>query len=84
VEVLFDERADSPGVKFNDADLIGLPIRVTVGARSLKEGNIELKRRDQNERLLIPIGEAIETIKVVMSDLESEVMATVIEMPMKV
>jgi len=83
VEVLFDDRADSPGVKFNDADLIGLPIRVTVGARSLKEGNIELKRRDQNDRLLIPIDEAIETIKVVMSDLKSEIMATVIEMPMK-
>jgi len=83
VEVLFDDRADSPGVKFNDADLIGLPIRVTVGARSLKEGNIELKRRDQSDRLLIPIDEAVGTIKVVMSVLKSEIMATVIEMPMK-
>lgn len=83
VEVLFDDRADSPGVKFNDADLIGLPIRVTVGARSLKEGQIEMKRRDQSERRLVPLGEAIETVKTEMAVLEAEIMAKVVAAPMK-
>ncbi len=82
VEVLFDDRDVSAGVKFNDADLIGLPIRVTVGARSLKQMSVEMKRRDQSERLLIPLNEAIETIKMVMSVLKSEIISNVIEMPM--
>ncbi len=82
VEVLFDDRADSAGVKFNDADLIGVPIRVTVGARSLKEGNIEMKRRDQSDRLLIPLSEALETLKTVMSVLKSEIMASVVDVEM--
>ena len=43
VEVLFDDRSDSPGVKFNDADLIGLPIRVTVGDREVKLTNTEFR-----------------------------------------
>jgi prolyl-tRNA synthetase len=51
LDVLFDEREESPGVKFNDADLIGLPIRITMGERSLKEGVVELKlRRDEEKR----------------------------------
>ncbi len=50
-EVLYDDREEpSPGVKFADADLIGLPLRITVSARSLEQGGVELKRRDQDER----------------------------------
>jgi prolyl-tRNA synthetase len=45
VEVLFDDREESPGVKFNDADLIGAPIRLTVSSRNHKAGVIELQRR---------------------------------------
>ena len=45
VEVLYDDRKESPGVKFADADLIGLPIRLTVGNRTLKEGRVEMKLR---------------------------------------
>ena len=45
IEVLFDDRAERPGVKFKDHDLIGCPIRVAVGGRALKEGNIEVKLR---------------------------------------
>ncbi len=45
IEVLLDDRDERPGIKFKDADLIGIPLRVTVGARSLKEGNVELKIR---------------------------------------
>ena len=59
VEVLYDDRMDSPGVKFNDADLIGCPIRVTVGERSLKQGGVEVKRRNTAEIDLIPVDELI-------------------------
>jgi len=47
VEVLWDDRDERPGVKFKDADLIGIPLRVTVGAKGLTTGHIELKPRDQ-------------------------------------
>jgi prolyl-tRNA synthetase len=48
IEVLYDDRDERPGVKFNDADLIGLPIRVTVGKKGLAEGKVELSlRRDR-------------------------------------
>ncbi|MEW5831093.1 MAG: YbaK/EbsC family protein [Chloroflexota bacterium] len=53
--VLFDDRDERAGVKFNDADLIGPPLRVTVGERGLKEGVVELKRRDSSEKGLVPI-----------------------------
>lgn len=46
IEVLYDDREATPGVKFNDADLIGVPLRLTVSARSLRNGGIEMKRRD--------------------------------------
>jgi prolyl-tRNA synthetase len=59
VETLLDDRAESPGVKFNDADLIGLPIRITVGERGLKQGAVEFKRRDRAEKEMIPLGEAL-------------------------
>jgi prolyl-tRNA synthetase len=55
--VLFDDRDARPGVKFKDADLIGVPWRVTVGARGLREGGVEVKRRSQSERKLVPIAE---------------------------
>lgn len=57
IEVLYDDRPLSAGVKFKDADLMGIPWRVTVGARGLKEGSVEVKRRDQEERQLVPFGE---------------------------
>lgn len=64
LEVLYDDREDpSPGVKFNDADLIGLPLRITVGARSLQEGGVELKRRDQAERRLVPLSQVLEAVR---------------------
>jgi prolyl-tRNA synthetase len=45
IEVLLDDRDERPGVKFNDADLIGIPYRVTVGPKGLKEGKVEITRR---------------------------------------
>jgi prolyl-tRNA synthetase len=57
-DVLIDDRNERPGVKFKDADLIGIPLRITVGGRGLKEGVIELKWRSQKEASRIPLGEA--------------------------
>jgi prolyl-tRNA synthetase len=58
VEVLYDERDERAGVKFKDADLIGLPVRVTVGPRGLKEGKVEVKARTASEATEVPLGEA--------------------------
>ena len=52
-EVLFDDRDVGPGFKFKDADLIGIPVRVVVGPRSLKEGKVEVSRRDGSEKIMI-------------------------------
>jgi len=49
VEVLWDDRDERPGVKFKDADLIGIPLRVTIGAKGLAEGRIELKPRTEGD-----------------------------------
>jgi prolyl-tRNA synthetase len=53
ISVLFDDREERAGVKFNDADLIGSPFRITVGEKALKEGMVELKPRTEKEYRLI-------------------------------
>lgn len=59
-QVLYDDRAKvSPGVKFKDADLMGMPVRVAVGQRGLKEGGVEVKRRNESERELVPLDELL-------------------------
>lgn len=57
-DVLIDDRVERPGVKFKDADLIGVPLRLTIGGKGLKEGIIELKWRSQKEISKIPVAEA--------------------------
>jgi prolyl-tRNA synthetase len=63
ISVLFDDRDERAGVKFNDADLIGSPIRLTVGEKALKEGMVELKPRTEKENQLISIETIIETVQ---------------------
>ena len=53
VEVLFDDRADRPGVKFKDADLLGIPLRVVIGARGLANGELEFSHRRDGEKHLV-------------------------------
>jgi len=53
LDVLIDDRSDSPGRKFNDADLIGIPMRITVGKRNLAEGKVEIKIRETDEVILV-------------------------------
>lgn len=74
VEVLFDDRDESPGVKFNDADLIGIPLRLTVGSRALKEGGIEVKLRHESEKSQIPVEQAVEKTKEIVQGLYKEVL----------
>jgi prolyl-tRNA synthetase len=63
VEVLYDDREATPGVKFADADLIGVPLRVTVSARSLERGGVELKRRDSAKTVIVPVKDAMERVQ---------------------
>jgi prolyl-tRNA synthetase len=81
VEVLFDDRDESPGVKFNDADLIGLPIRLTVSKRSLKNGGVELKLRHHDQSRVLPLEEAVLQVTEVMQDLQAQIMEQVRPMP---
>jgi prolyl-tRNA synthetase len=62
VRVLFDDRQERAGVKFHDADLIGCPLRLTVGERNLKNGMVELKRRDRGEASLVGLDEAVAAV----------------------
>ena len=63
IEVLYDDRIEPPGVKFNDADLLGLPLRVVVSARGIKNGQIEMKRRDADDATMAPLDEGVEAVK---------------------
>lgn len=71
IECLFDDRKESPGIKFNDADLIGIPIRLTLSERSLNNGGIEYKRRDKTEKTIIPYENIIPIIKEEIKELGS-------------
>lgn len=75
VEVLYDDRRESPGVKFNDADLIGIPIRLTVSERARQAGGIEFKRRDQPTKEIVAESDVVEyvlkTIRQLYDDLET-------------
>ncbi len=81
VEVLYDDRAESPGVKFADADLIGVPLRLTVGERSLARGGVELKRRAAGEGVIVPVAEAVDRVRAEIASLYAEIEAGVVEEP---
>jgi prolyl-tRNA synthetase len=57
-DVLVDDRAERPGVKFKDADLLGIPLRFTVGGRGIKEGIVEMKWRHSPETVKVPLNES--------------------------
>lgn len=62
VTVLLDDRKERAGVKLKDADLLGIPLRITVGKRGLKDGNVELKERRSGETRFVPLGDAVTTV----------------------
>ncbi len=69
IEVLLDDRDARPGVKFKDADLIGIPLRVVVGERGLAEGNVEIKKRTDDKPTLIPAADAVSTVKTMLDEM---------------
>jgi len=68
LEVLFDDRQESPGVKFNDADLLGIPVRITISPRTLEKNSVELKWRSQKESGLVPLEEITASLKQLIRD----------------
>ncbi len=66
VEVLFDDRSESPGVKFNDADLLGIPLRLTISPRTLRSQSIEAKWRTEKEAQLLHLGSVAVEIKALL------------------
>jgi len=68
LEVLYDDREESAGVKFADADLIGCPVRVTVSRRSLKAGGVELKARWDQKRRVVKPEKLVEQVRQMIAD----------------
>lgn len=68
LEPLFDDREESAGVKFNDADLIGLPLRITISERALKQGGVEFKLRSGGEAWIVPLDHVITEVQKAQGD----------------
>ncbi|MFQ5610763.1 MAG: proline--tRNA ligase [Anaerolineae bacterium] len=83
VEVLYDDRDETPGVKFADADLIGVPLRLTVSKRSLERGGVELKHRAGKESVIVPVDEVVARVKTEIASLFDQIAARVVEVPYK-
>jgi prolyl-tRNA synthetase len=62
VEALLDDRDERPGVKFKDADLLGIPLRIVVGKKGLAEGKVELKARNEKDVSMVPVAEIVEKV----------------------
>jgi prolyl-tRNA synthetase len=78
VQVLFDDRRATPGVKFADADLIGLPLRITVADRSLAQGGVELKRRDRSEKTVVAESELLAVVRTELQSLHDDIARRVV------
>ena len=69
IDILVDDRAERPGVKFKDADLIGFPVRLVVGAKSLAQGGVEVKRRDEDKSKtrLVPVADVASVVRALLA-----------------
>jgi prolyl-tRNA synthetase len=63
LEALIDDRDERPGIKFNDADLLGIPIQIIIGKKKIKDKKVEIKSRDSGKREDIDVGKAVEYIR---------------------
>ena len=70
LEVLYDDRHESAGVKFNDADLLGIPVRIVVSNRNLQQGAVEIKSRTSEEGTMVPIDSAYTEIESLLESME--------------
>ena len=59
---MYDDREESAGIKFNDADLLGMPVRLVVSQRNLKEQAVEVKLRSEDSGRLVPIEEIVDAV----------------------
>jgi prolyl-tRNA synthetase len=66
IDVLFDDRGERPGVMFADMELIGIPHRVVLGERSLKEGNVEYQARTDAEAQAVALTDIVARLKQVL------------------
>jgi len=69
IEVLLDERDERPGIKFKDADLIGMPIHIIIGEKNLKEGKAEIKIRKSNKRIIVPVSDMEKQVRELIKEL---------------
>jgi prolyl-tRNA synthetase len=83
IEVLYDDRNERPGVKFADADLIGIPIRLTVSAKAIGKGGVELKRRDRKEFEIVSEANLMTRVQTEINSMLEEIAAKVVEVPFK-
>ena len=67
VEVLYDDRPESAGVKFNDADLLGLPLRLVVSPRNLRQDVVEVKRRSESDAITVPREDVVAKVEELLS-----------------
>ena len=68
-DVFYDDRDERPGVKFKDADLLGFPIRVNVGGRALKDGNVEIVTRRDKKSRAVSVAEAANAVRALREEL---------------
>ncbi|MFN8594218.1 MAG: proline--tRNA ligase [Thermomicrobiales bacterium] len=71
IDVLYDDRPERAGVKFNDADLIGNPVRVSVSARTLARGEAEIKPRSAMEATFVPLEAVVSTVQGMLQELRA-------------
>ena len=83
IEILYDDRDERAGVKFNDADLLGNPIRLTVGARGVKNGIVELKLRRSDESLDLPLDDIVNQVRGVVDDETARILANLVTEPLQ-
>jgi prolyl-tRNA synthetase len=79
IEVLFDDRDETPGVKFADADLIGMPIRVTLSKRSLESGGAEVKLRRESDSRIVSLESLTSDVISQIEAMDSEIQSKVVE-----
>ena len=68
VEALLDDRDERPGVKFKDADLLGIPLRIVIGKKGMAEGKVELKARKDKDVTMVPVGDLVTTVTSLVRD----------------
>ena len=73
LEVLYDDRNVRAGAMFSDADLLGVPVRIVVSPRNMKNGVVEISTRDKSVQIQVPLEEAVSKVKELVQKLYGEI-----------